>query len=164
MGYSTRYLGGPRIVPPLNQAEVAWLRAYTATRIRTDHPYDVPMNPGAGHLGGPHRPGAPEEVTFREDWWDSAGRDWEPTTEGCHLRWVPAGKSNDAARQIEYLIEHFLGPDAQAAHSGRPEFAEFSFDHVLSGYIATERDDGCLTLIQVRDNEIIEMVLVEGSY
>ncbi|KAB7745410.1 hypothetical protein GA707_05630 [Nostocoides sp. F2B08] len=88
--------------------------------------------------------------------------DWEPTVTGTHLRWVQREKSNHATVEIQYLIDHFLRPGARAATSGRAQFAEFSFDHVVSGVIAAERDDGRLSLITVADNVVSELVMTAG--
>lgn len=163
MGYSTRYLGGPRIDPPLNPAEVAWLRAYSATRTMEDDPYFVAMNPGADHLRRVGRSEAMRETVVVTPWRDSLGRDWEPTTAGCHLTWVSCGRGNDGATQLEYLIDHFLRPQAHAALDGRDAFSDFTFDHVLNGYVAAERSDGRFTLIRIHDNEVEEVVLTSGA-
>jgi hypothetical protein len=88
--------------------------------------------------------------------------DWEPTVTGTHLRWVRREKSNDAAAEILYLIDHFLRPGAHAATSGRAQFADFSFDHMVSGVIAAERDDGRLWLITVADNVVSESLITAG--
>ncbi|NLJ53437.1 MAG: hypothetical protein GX344_04790 [Intrasporangiaceae bacterium] len=162
MGYSTTYIGQLKVEPPLNQAETAWLRAYCAADRGGADPYDVPLNPGADHLHTLDRPGALLLTVQDREGRYSIGRDWRPTVEGCHLTWVRAENSNDADRQIEYLIEHFLGPHARARHSERPEFAEFTFDHVVSGYAAGEGPDGRFTLIQVDRNEVCVRVLTAG--
>lgn len=163
MGYSTRYLGGPRIDPPLNPAEVAWLRAYAATRTVSGDPYFVAMNPGADHLRRASRPEAAHETVLPTPWRDSLGRDWEPTMAGCHLSWVPCSRGNDGPLQLEYLIEHFLGPRAHAAFDTREAFSDFTFDHVLNGYVAGERSDGRFTLIRIVDNIVEETLLTRGA-
>lgn len=163
MGYSTRYLGGPRIDPPLNLSEVAWLRAYSATRTMSDDPYEVAMNPGADHLRRADRPDAVYETVHPTPWRDSLGRDWEPTTAGCHLSWVPCSRGDDGVGQLRYLIDHFLGPQARAALDARDAFSEFTFDHVLNGFVAAERSDGRFTLIRIHDNEVEEAVLTSGT-
>jgi hypothetical protein len=152
VGYSTHYLGGLSIRPQLNQAEVQWLRALCrwSPGPEASDPYGVPMNPGGD--------GVPTVVV--------QGRfgscDWEPTVTGTHLRWVRREKSNDAAAEILYLIDHFLRPGAHAATSGRAQFADFSFDHMVSGVIAAERDDGRLWLITVADNVVSESLITAG--
>jgi hypothetical protein len=88
--------------------------------------------------------------------------DWEPTVTGSHLRWVNREKSNHAAAEIRFLIDHFLRPGAHAATSQRSQFADFSFDHVVSGVVAAERDDGRLWLITVEDNVVSESLLTAG--
>jgi hypothetical protein len=62
---------------------------------------------------------------------------------------------------LQYLIDHFLCSGALARTSGRPDFADFTFDHVLNGTIAAERNDTReLWLIVCRDNEIDTVQLV----
>jgi hypothetical protein len=64
-------------------------------------------------------------------------------------------KSRMAEAWLQYLIDHFLCPGALARASGRPDFDDFTFDHVLNGTIAAERDDTReLWLIVCSDNEI----------
>ena len=166
MGYSTHYLGGPSIRPHLNLAEVQWLRAFCRRWPGAEafDPYDVPKNPGleqlqdAGDRRTSHGAGLPAGVVQS----GVGSCDWEPTVSGTHLRWVRREKSNHAAVEIQYLIDHFLRPGAHAASSGRAQFAHFSFAHVVSGVVAAERDDGRLWLITVEDNMVSESLLTAG--
>ena len=166
MGNSTEYLGSLRIDPPLNPQETAWLRAYrrSARSLQTD-PYEVPVNPGVipadhplvqqvGHgyaFSAASRSGGPSPC------------DWQPGPHGRRLRWVSREKSNNAIPTLRFLIDHFLRPGAHAQSDGRREFAAFSFDHVVSGIVAAERDDGELFLIVAEDNELTKTVLVPGA-
>ena len=62
---------------------------------------------------------------------------------------------------LQYLIDQFLRPGANARTSRRPDFDDFTFDHVLNGTIAAERDDTReLWLIECRDNDISKTQLV----
>lgn len=166
MGYSTHYLGGPSIRPHLNPAEVQWLRAFCRRwpGPEASDPYDVPKNPGleqlraAGDRRTSHGAGLFAGVVQS----NFGSCDWEPTVSGTHLRWVQREKSNYAAAEIQYLIDHFLRPGAHAASSGRAQFADFTFDHVVSGVIAAERDDGRLWLITVVDNVVSESLMTAG--
>ena len=70
-------------------------------------------------------------------------------------------KSRMAEEWLQYLIDHFLRPGAKARTSGRPDFERFTFDHVVNGTIAAERDDTRqLWLIRCKDNEISTEQLV----
>ncbi len=62
---------------------------------------------------------------------------------------------------LQYLIDHFLRPGAAARSSGRPDFASFTFDHVVNGIVAAERNDTReLWLIRCHDNQISTETLV----
>jgi hypothetical protein len=76
---------------------------------------------------------------------------------------VPCSRGDDGVRQLRYLIDHFLGPQARAALDARDAFSEFTFDHVLNGFVAAERSDGRFTLIRIHDNEVEEAVLTSGT-
>lgn len=167
MGHSTRYLGHLDITPALNPSEVMWLRAYCRTHraLHPDDPYAVPMNPGAEHQDHPlaeRLPGGGWVIG------GSTGEgltrcDWSPTPDGRALCWVETEKSNTALTELRYLIDHFLRPEALASTDGREDFAEFTFDHTVAGTIASEREDGRLSLLLADDNELTELVLVPGA-
>lgn len=66
-----------------------------------------------------------------------------------------------AEEWLQYLIDHFLRPGAHARLDGRPAFEHFTFDHMVNGIIAAERDDTReLFLIVCEDNAIHREVLV----
>jgi hypothetical protein len=179
MGFSTTFLGRLDIEPRLNATEVEWLTAYAELdrRYFTD-PYEVPMNPRAFRLERERetqdqrpRSGQKGSVAAARDSLTSLTPrdgspyphlDWKPCTDGCCLRWDSrTEKSRMAESWLQYLIDHFLRPGAMARTSGRPDFAEFTFNHVLNGVIAAERDDTReLWLIHCRDNEISTQQLV----
>lgn len=78
--------------------------------------------------------------------------------------WVSVEKSNTAQQELTYLIEHFLQPGARAQQDGRADFADFTFDHVVSGTVAAVRDDTReLFLLVAKDNTIRRVVLVPGD-
>ncbi|GGM88294.1 hypothetical protein GCM10009721_11640 [Terrabacter tumescens] len=183
MGFSTRFLGRLDIEPPLNPSEVAWLTAYAELDRRhfTD-PYEVPVNPRAFRLEQerqraeefrqpPARSGTSGRRAVTRDAFTTLTPgdgtpyphlDWIPCRSGCCLIWDSATeKSRMAEAWLTFLIDHFLRPGAMARHSAKPDFAEFTFDHVLNGVIAAERDDTReLWLIRCRDNEISTQQLV----
>lgn len=87
--------------------------------------------------------------------------DWVPCQQGCCLRWTGREKSRMALQWLEYLIDHFLRPGAHAQGTGRPEFAHFTFDHVVSGTLAGEHEEtGELSLIVASDNVLHTETLV----
>ena len=47
---------------------------------------------------------------------------------------------------MEYLIEHFLKPGAEASKSGSSMFNDFTFDHILDGLVVGCRRDDRRTL------------------
>jgi len=162
MGFNTAYLGRLDIEPKLNDEEVAWLRSFARTFDRDPaDPYAVPMNPGA-------RPLVEHPESQARSTWTSDGLwrcDWEPCPDGCCLRWREVEKSNDAASELTYLIDHFLRPGAHARSDKRPDFAGFTFDHMVTGTIAAERADTReLFLIEVCDNDLVERTLVPGMH
>ncbi|HKX67639.1 MAG TPA: hypothetical protein VJN29_10475 [Intrasporangium sp.] len=181
MGFSTTFMGRLDIEPRLNSAEVEWLRAYAELdrRYFTD-PYEVPMNPKAFRLERERqleeerqqlragskgkRLAATEAFTSLTpgDGSPYAHLDWKPCMDGCCLSWDNrTDKSRMAEEWLQYLIDHFLRPGASARRSAKPDFSQFTFDHVLNGVIAAERDDTrALWLIRCRDNEISTEQLV----
>ncbi len=142
MGFSTAYLGRLDITPHLNPAEVEWLRAYHLTEraFHPDDPYAVPAHPQAEVFEHPEclLPGG-GWVIRRETESGLPRCDWQPCVEGCCLEWSSIEKSNTASRELAYLIDHFLRPGAHAQRDGRVDFADFTFDHVVSGIVAAER-------------------------
>lgn len=165
MGFNTSYLGRLDIAPRLNPAEVEWLRAFRLTEraLHPKDPYAVPMHPRAAwseHLAA-LRDGGREQPRDVVGLWRC---DWEPCVEGCCLRWATTEKSNHAVQELGYLIDHFLRPGAEASRDGRPDFGEFTFDHVVSGVVAAERDDTRELFLIVADrNELSTRVLVRGD-
>lgn len=169
MGFSTTYLGRLDITPPLNDAEADWLRVFAEIdRRHFREPYEVAMNP---------------RVVQRESWSSTSPRSdafgsltppdgspyphisWRPCMDGCCLTWDGQEKSRMAEESLQYLIDHFLRPGGHARRDRRPEFAEFTFDHVVNGIIAAERDDTReLFLIVCEDNTIHRTTLVAPEY
>jgi hypothetical protein len=65
---------------------------------------------------------------------------------------------------LRYLIEHFLKPGAEASRTGHPDFAAFTFDHVLDGMVVgCRRDNKELFAITVADNAVRSKVLRRGD-
>ncbi len=170
MGFSTKYLGRLEIQPPLNDSEADWLRAFAAIdRRHYTEPYEVAMNPRALEFDRLKQRQADRGSSCGDAFTSLAPRDgtpyphldWAPCYEGCCLTWDGTEKSRMAEEWLQYLIDHFLRPGAYARLDGRPEFEHFTFDHVVNGTIAAERDDTReLFLILCEDNTIRRKALV----
>ncbi|WP_446663704.1 hypothetical protein [Flexivirga sp. B27] len=166
MGFSTKYLGRLDIEPPLNDAEADWLRAFVAIdRRHYTGPYEVAMNPRALEFARSQQQSDDEGDAFKSlvprDGTPYPHLDWAPCPTGCCLAWDGTEKSRMAEESLQYLIDHFLRPGAHARLDGRPEFEHFTFNHVVSGIIAAERDDTReLFLIVCEDNTIRRELLV----
>lgn len=155
MGFSTDFIGHIDIEPPLNNAEIEYLTAFSASRrFVRDTPYDVPGNPRAETSEGvdsalynrPH-PGQP-------DLWC----DWEVCWDGCCIAWNGTEKSYKMIPWLRYLIGHFLKPGAEARSD--PRFAGFTFDHRLTGtVVGCRRDNKELFMVRVTNNRVTEKVI-----
>lgn len=170
MGYSTHYLGRLDIRPVLRDPEIEWLRAYAELHDPSAYGYDIPLNPRAERTGP-----APKSPSVSHDRHAARGRDaatapppwgscdWLTCVEGCCLHWRQTEKSNDAVQWLSHLVDHFLRPGALAQAAGA-ELDGFTFDHLVSGTIAAERDDTReLYLIRAVDNVITTETLVVGD-
>lgn len=166
MGCSTRYLGSLQIDPPLNTEETAWLRSFHRShRSLFDDPYEVPMNPGVVPQDHPVVTTSALVTAYSVVEGDGGPSpcDWGPSVDGRRLIWVAAEKSNNARHTLQFLIDHFLRPGAHAQADGSADFGPFTFDHVVSGTVAAERDDGKLFLLVAEDNGIDEVILEPGA-
>lgn len=162
MGYPTDFIGHVDVTPPLNEAEVAYLTAFSRSRRweRPGGPYDVPRDPRAEDADVPasgeagrryHRPPLGQPGLWC---------DWEPCWEGCCLAYNGVEKFFGAAAWLRYLVDHFLRPGAVASGSDDPRFAAFAFDHVLDGMVVgCRRDTKELFAIKVTANLVREEVL-----
>jgi hypothetical protein len=158
MGFSTDFVGHIDIEPPLNDAEVAYLSAFGASR-RYDRgdPYEVPGNPRAessAGIGDRYNRPAPGQP----DLWC----DWKVCWDGCCITWSGKEKSYEMEPWLRYVIDHFLKAEAHAF--GDPRFEDFTFDHVLGGtLVGCRRDNKELFAIKVVDNEVSRQVMVRAD-
>ena len=58
---------------------------------------------------------------------------WEVCPDGCCLKWNGEEDSRWMVESLRFVLDHLLRPGAKA--EGHPKFAEFTFDHVLSGAV-----------------------------
>lgn len=135
MGYTTYFNGQVDIEPPLNQAEADYLRRFAGTRrMRANGgPYETPEVEPDWH----------DNYSYNEPPEGQPGLwcDWVPGEAGDCLVWDESEKFYYSAEWMKYLIDHFLKPGAAAQRSGLPQFAGFTFDHVLNGVIDAEGED-----------------------
>lgn len=139
MGYTTYFDGGVTIDPPLNAAEVAYLKKFNETRRmdRSGGPYFVD---GTGFAGQGH------DADIRDFNRPPAGQPslwcgWEPTEDGKFIEWDGGEKFYYSDEWMKYLVTHFLMPNAEASKGDDPQFAEFTFDHVVNGTIAAQGEE-----------------------
>ncbi|MBK8730125.1 MAG: hypothetical protein IPM00_12525 [Tetrasphaera sp.] len=58
------------------------------------------------------------------------------------------------------LVDTFIGPDAVVPRSGRPEFEEFTFDHVVNGAVAVRSGANGRVYLRVFDNNRLHHLTV----
>lgn len=158
MGYTTDFLGHIDIKPGLNEAERAYLSAFSLTRRydRGKGPYYVPPNPYADESG--RDPLGRRSIPP----WGQPGLwcRWVPCWDGCCLALDGEEKIYDPTQWLDYLINHFLVPGAEASRSGEAAFDEFTFDHRLDGLVVgCRRDNKQLFAIRVEDSVITQEIL-----
>jgi len=161
MGYTTDFVGWVQVDPPLNEHETDYVRAFGRTRR-----WDRPAGP---YVVLPH-PLAADEDEGGDDAYSRPSRGepglwcpWTATENGTALAFDGIEKAYAATRWLDYLIRTFLRPGATASRVDDSLFAEFTFDHVCDGAVAScRRDTGQVSLILVTDNEVDERVLLPG--
>lgn len=154
MGYTTYFTGSVTVTPPLNAAEIEYLDRFASVRHmdRAKGPYYA--NPGADGFG------QDEESDIRN--YNSPGAvppgpwcQWVVSGNGTNIEWDGNEKFYSADEWMAYIIDHFLKPGAKAKSSGDPQFAEFTFDHMVNGVIdAAGEDPSDLWRIVVEDNKV----------
>lgn len=165
MGYDTEYTGRVTVSPPLNAAEIGYLRKFAGTRRmhRGKGPYFVD---GAGFAGQ----GSDADVLDHNapgEGQPGLWCKWEPTEDGTAIEWNYAEKFYDGEEWMAYLIDHFLAPDAAASHAPAEVaayFTDFTFDHILNGEIEAQGDEPeDHWLLIVKDNVVSSVELPEAE-
>lgn len=160
MAYPTDFIGHVEVRPGLNAAELAYLEEFTGSRRwrRPGGPYAVPdgaCEPEPVGSRNWHLP-APGQPTL---WCD-----WMPCWDGRSLTWEGEERFAGVGTWLGYLIDHFLRPGAAAARGDDPQFAGFTFDHVLHGMVVgCRRDNKQLFAVSVRENRVREEILRPGD-
>lgn len=169
MGYTTYFKGSVTVVPPLNPQEIAYLRRFGETR-RMDRLLG-PYYCGTGFSGQDHEA---DILNYNKEALGQPGLwcKWEPTDDGSQIRWNGVEKFYDAEEWMAYVIKTFLMPGAVLAEELAspvedryypPEFAHFTFDHVVNGLIDAEGEDPeDVWQLIVTDNEVTTRVLEPG--
>ena len=89
---------------------------------------------------------------------------WVPCSQGCCLSWNGHEKLYGGASWLQYLMDHFLRPGAEAASSRGRQFSGFTFDHRMDGIIAGRQEDTReLFLLRVEDSRLSQQVLRRGD-
>ena len=149
MGYHTEFSGSVNVTPPLNEAEIAFLRKFNETRRmnRTKGPYYVG---GTGDLGQDHEsdvtnfnsppPGQPGLLCH-----------WIPNKDGTEIEWDGGEKFYSADIWMQYIISHFLAPAAVA----KSELPFLQANHTVNGEIDAEGEEsGDVWKLVVKDNKV----------
>lgn len=160
MAYTTDFIGHVEVRPGLNEAEVAYLMAFTGSRRwrRPEGPYAVPVDgyeaePVASHAW--HLPPAGQPTLWC---------DWVPCWDGCCLTWQGEERFAGVGTWLAYLVDHFLRPGAVASTGGDPRFGGFTFDHVVDGMlVGCRRDNKQLFAVSVQANRVREEILRPGD-
>lgn len=139
MGYTTEFFGAIAVEPPLNEAECDYLERFAKSR-RMDRERGPYFTEGSGFLG------QGDDADIREFNRPAEGQpglwcQWVPDESGARIEWDGGEKFYEAERWMAYLIDHFLRPGAIASRSADPQFARFSFDHVLDGEIEAQGEE-----------------------
>jgi hypothetical protein len=153
MGHDTDFEGSVTVEPPLNAAEVAWLREFAQSRRcrRTGGPYDT-SDPD--RVPPHYNDGYNDYAEGQPNLWCQ----WEPSEHGAHISWNGAENFRDGDAWMRYLVDHFLRPGAVAADPALPNrppaFDRFTFDHQVNGRIEARDGDGEQWTLVVENNEV----------
>lgn len=129
MGYSTSFYGSFDITPALNEAQVAYLLAFSETRRMTRDPsiaatlpdpkreaVGLPIGPqGAYFVGGKGDFGQDDDASVINNNREPSGQpglwcQWVPTDDGTALEWDGNEKFYEYEEWLGYIVTHFLTP------------------------------------------------------
>jgi hypothetical protein len=167
MGYDTEFTGHITVSPPLNAAEIGYLRKFANTRRmnRRKGPYFVD---GSGYAGQGHDADILDHNTPGEGQ-PGLWCKWVPTDDGTAIEWSGAEKFYDGMEWMAYLIDHFLTANATASRAPAhvaAYFTGFTFDHVLNGEIEAqgeESDDHWLLVVKVNVVSAVDLPEAEDT-
>ncbi len=130
MGYTTDFSGSVTVTPPLNEAEVAYLNKFAATRRmrRKQGPYCVEDERKADIVDYNTPPEGQPGLWCQ----------WVSTEDGTEITWDGGEKFYNAPEWMEYIIDHFLAPGAKAAE----QLPFLQANHIVNGTIEAQGEDG----------------------
>lgn len=149
MGYTTDFEGMIEVVPPLNEAEMDFLRKFAETRRmkRGKGPYYVD---GSGSFGQ----GSDEDImeyNVPPEGQPGLWCQWVPTHDGTGIEWDGNEKFYDSPEWMTYIIDHFLKPGCVAAK----ELPFLQANHVCNGHIYAQGEESSdMWLLEVNDNKV----------
>ena len=126
MGYTTTFDGEVTIDPPLNQEEIQFLTEFSQSRRmdRKEGPYELEDGNVLNYNKPPEgQPGL---------WCD-----WVPTPDGEAIVWNEGEKFYKSVEWMQYLIDHFLKPNAIA----KDALPFLQANHTLNGEIFAQGED-----------------------
>ena len=129
MGYTTDFSGTFKVEPPLNQEEIAFLNKFSRTRRMEckQGPYYVDRG---GLAGQDHDDKEITDYNSPPQGQPGLWCDWVASDDGTEIEWDGGEKFYHADKWIEYLIEHFVGPNPKAK-----SHLTFIQPHVISGTV-----------------------------
>lgn len=140
MGYTTTFDGKVAIDPPLNQEEIQFLTDFSESRRmdRKEGPYELENENVLNHNKPPEgQPGL---------WCD-----WVPTPDGEAIVWNEGEKFYNSVEWMQYLIDHFLKPNAIA----KDALPFLQANHTLNGEIFAQGEEpGDMWKLVVTDNVV----------
>jgi hypothetical protein len=139
MGYTTDFYGAVSVEPPLNEDERTYLRKFAETR-RLDRERGPYFVDGSGFAGQGHDSDI-RDYNNPPEGQPGLWCQWVPIDDGTAIEWDGQEKFYEAEEWMAYLIDHFLKPGAEASKSDDPQFAGFTFDHVVNGTIEAQGED-----------------------
>lgn len=139
MGYTTSFDGEVTITPPLNAAEITYLKKFNETR-RMNRGFGPYFVDGSGSYGQAQDD---DIIDYNRPHETQPGLwcKWVPSESGAAIVWDGGEKFYEAGEWMIYLINNFLKPGAEAYKSSDPQFNEFTFDHVCEGIIYAQGED-----------------------
>lgn len=176
MAFRASSCGHISITPALNAAEFEYLTAFVESRRHGGRsgPYDVPNHPAVdsvvnlGQVGdGSDAPRRAMDVdTYNSVVYGqpSLWCPWVPSCNGKCLALEDDEKISAPVTWLQYFVDHFLAPQAESATSGLPQFADFTYNHVLGGAVALHSmESNELSLIKVEAFTVVEEVVTRAD-
>lgn len=128
MGYTTEFEGQIDIHPPLNTAEIAYLKAFSASR-------RMKRTKGSYYVGDDRTDVL--ENNIPPDGQPGLWCKWIPNEDGTAIVWNGHEKFYDSVAWMQYLIDHFLGHGAKAVG----QVPGIVGGHTLRGHIHAEGEE-----------------------